>query len=386
MATITYDTVRSERISRNLCILPGKIAFDASYPYGGESMSGLAGYFKGTVSSELVVLFEQAEGLTFQWDRTNNKVQAFAPAPPLVFEAKHTASSKAVTLDYPAAWIVNVCTAGQNEELQAISDTVSDNECQLTSLIAQGTRTGITTFGASDVIYVTYATQAWRELYMLLQQEEAVTLATGSVALTYAPMAFGYCFAATTGSLIPVDNADTTATGEVGVDFTVAAGAGTAALDIHSGQDAETAKVTYLEKPAATTWIGSRLVEDEDPAKAGSDPYTQMYDFPLLMWNITGSHTVTGGTTLTIIESGVAAATGEINCLDWQYGGYDLLAGAGGAIAAGHGWGAKDNVSTTAGCYLKGHPCEIPGLVPLEVKDTTDLSHATARFIAIGLK
>lgn len=379
--TITNDMPRAERISRNLMMLTGSVLFDNSYAFGGETATDISKYFKG----ELSVVFEQAEGLTFQWDATNNKIQVFGPAPPIVFEEKHTAVAKAVTLDYPAAWIVNVCTAGQNEELQEVGATLSDNQCALTAAIAQGTRTGITTYGATDVIYVTYATQAWRELYMLLQQEEAVTLATGANDLTYAPMAFGYCSAVTTGSLTPVDIADTTADGEVGVDFTVAAGVGTSALDINAAQDTETAKVTYLQKPAATTWIGTRLVADEDPAKAGGDPYTQMYDFPLLMWCISGYHTVDTGASLSIIESGVTAATGEITIMDWDSRGYDLLAGVGVAPGAGHGWGAKDNVSTTAGCYIKGHPWEIPNLVPLEVPNATNLSHLTAvRFIAIG--
>lgn len=377
--TVTYDTPRSERISRNIGIVTGTISFDNSYPYGGESLD-LSSKFRDV----FMVVFENKSGYKFEYDATNDKVKVFTAAPPIVFEEKHTAVGNSVTLDYPAAWIINVATAGQNEALTAMADTLADNECQLTAAIADGERTGITTYGATDTIYVTYVTQAWVDLYRLLVQEETVTLATGTNDLTYAPMGLGYVYADTTGLLLPVDISDTTAAGEVGIDFTVAAGDGTAAIDINAAQNTEVATVTYLKKPSSG-WIADRLVADEDPAKAGSDPYTQAYDFPLLLWLLTGCHTVNSGATQTIIESGATAAAGEINMLNWSDCPKDLLAAVGAASTAGHVWGAKSNVTCTAGCYLKGRVWEIPGIVPLEAKDTTNLEGLTnVKFVAYG--
>jgi hypothetical protein len=316
------------------------------------------------------------DSLTYKYDQTNHKIKVFAKAPPIVFEEKHTAVSNAVTLDYPAAWIINVCTTGQNEALTGRGDTLVDNECKLTSAIADNVRTGLTTFGATDTVYVTYATQAWAELYALLVQEEAVTLATGDNNLANKMAAFGYCYDATTGLLLPVDVADTTAAGEVGIKFNAA----TAQLNINAAQDGHSAVATYLKMPDSGTWLYDRWVTDEDPTKAGADPYTQSFDYPLLMWGITGCLTVNGGATQTIVDEAIAAAAGEANT-HWAYRG---TAPDGTAMAAEQIWITKSNVTVTAGNYIKGHPWEIPNLVPLELKNGTPLQEANLRFMAWG--
>ena len=340
------------------------VAFDSSYLFGGESFAP----GKTSLSTFYKVEIEPVAGYTFEYDYTNKTIKVFASAPAIVIDEPHTAVAKAVTLDYPAAWIINVATAGQNEALTARADTLADNECKLTSAIASGTRTGITTYGATDAILVSYVTQAWAELYSCLVQEESVALTTGAVNLANTLMCFGYCYGSTTGLLLPVDNADTTASGEVGIKPNYA----TAALDINAGQNGETGTVTYLKKPASTTWLASRFVADEDPGASGT--YIHTFNHPLLMWGITGCVLVDGGTTQKIIDYATAPGAGEATTR-WGYRG---LVGDHNAPSAGHAWATNSSVTVTAGCYLYGHPWEIPGLVPLEVKNGTDLSRLSS--------
>ena len=145
--TIATDIPRVERISKNLGILTGTITFDTSYPAGGESISGaaaagIADYFgpAGLISLECRVQSGGA-GYNFVFDNTLNseKIKVFGNAPAIVMEEKHLAVTKNVTLDYPAAWIINVATAGQNEAWTARGDTLADNEFQLSSAFADGT-------------------------------------------------------------------------------------------------------------------------------------------------------------------------------------------------------------------------------------------------------
>lgn len=346
------------------------VAFDSSYPTGGESLTpsdvGLS------AATHVQILGKN--GYTFEYDYTNEKVKAFVNAPPIIYEEKHTAVANLITLDYPAAWIVNVCQAGQNMawgKSQAAASLAANTFC-VVGTMADGVRTQIYTDGATDVVYVTYVTQAWTELYAQLVQEEAVTLATGANDLANKMMAFGFCESATTGVLLPVDIADTTAAGEVGIKM----GYATGALDIEATQNGETAVVTYLSEPTSG-FLTDRFVEDEDPAKAGADPYTQAFDFPLLLWCISGALTVNGGTTQVIIDTATTAAAGEAS-INWGKGPGDLLATAGVAPTEGFVFGLKSNVTVTAGAYIKGYPWEIPGLAPLEVKNSADLSGVTS--------
>ena len=342
--------------------------FDDSYAFGGESI--VEGLRKLGFKKIYNITAEPKNGFTFVPDIRNEKLKVFSPAPAIVYEEKQTAVANLITLDYPAAWIMNVCQAGQNMawgKSQAAASLAANTFC-VVGTIADGVRTQLYTDGATDVVYVTYITQAWDDLYKQLVQEEAVTLATGANNLANTMMAFGFCESATTGILLPVDIADTTATGEVGIKM----GYATGALDINVGQNGEAAVVTYLEEPASG-FLTDRYIEDEDPAKAGSDPYTQTFNRPLLVWCISGAATVLNGVTQVLIEEDATPAAGEAN-LNWGFRG---AASTGATPAAGFVIGCKSNVIVTAGAYIHGHPWEILRLTQLEVKNATDLSALT---------
>ncbi len=92
--TVTLDSPRVQRISRDYGMMTGTIAFDASYPTGGESLSGISGYF----STMLAISFEGEGGYTYAYDKTNNKVLVYLSSgtPTLSAETSHT---HAIALD-----------------------------------------------------------------------------------------------------------------------------------------------------------------------------------------------------------------------------------------------------------------------------------------------
>lgn len=68
--TITKDGAKVDRISRNLGILTGAIAFDSSYPTGGELITDISKYFK----TILQCMFDPNGGYNFEFDKSNNTV------------------------------------------------------------------------------------------------------------------------------------------------------------------------------------------------------------------------------------------------------------------------------------------------------------------------
>lgn len=58
---------------RALKVVTGTIAFDSSYPTGGEATTAISGHF----TELLGVLFEHEDGYTFKYDYTNNKILAY---------------------------------------------------------------------------------------------------------------------------------------------------------------------------------------------------------------------------------------------------------------------------------------------------------------------
>ncbi len=357
------------------------LAFDSSYPAGGESLTalnlGLQKIYQIRMSTK--------DGYSFEYDYTNATIKVFADAPAIVYEEKHTAATNAVTLDYSAAWIINIADTTSNQKLVKTGTTAAllgTDEVCLASAIADGTRTTLTTAGASDVIYVTYVTQAWAEIYDLLVQEEALTVSTGTNDLTYSLMALGYVYAQSTlVDLTPVDIDDTTATGEIGVDF----GTAYAVLDANSAQNGYTTLVTYLKMPASG-WIFDRFITDEDPTSAAAtgDYSLHTLDFPILLWNLTGFVTADAGPSFPIALSNVALpSVGSYTPAktNWKFGGAATI---GGAQATGGTFITTDNINNatvknpTHAAYLKGWIWEVPNTVPLEVKNAKDLSNLSS--------
>ncbi len=370
------------------------VAFDSSYPAGGESLS-----IRGMGFSAIdQVQIQAKDGYTFEYDTSNNKIKAFSIAPAIVYEEAHTATAyesgySAIVLDYPAAWIINITDHIGNQKLVKTGMTTANlgaDEACLFDAIADGTRTVITV-KTNTTYYVTYATQAWSDLYSLLVQAEAVTL-TGSTAnaLSYTPLAIGYVNMNTNSdNLTPVPTAYTINSGYIGVN---PGQSGTTAFNVNSAQNTYTVTVLYLKRPDSG-WIYDRIVDRESPTDAASGSYSKStFDFPMLLPTVTG--TILGYTTTQIgasvrMGASYTSVSGGYAHTNWVTA---QTVATGSAPAAGQVWawdgdalagsqiGVVDDVT-----YLKGYVWEIPNLKPIEVKNGANLSGVSGvKFMVIG--
>lgn len=230
-------------------------------------------------------------------------------------------------------------------------------------------------------VYVSYVTQAWREVWDNLVQDEEITLKTGANTLDsgnkIACLMYIDQTEATATRIIPIDEDDTAASGEAEVAFN----AESSQLTVHSAQNGKDAKITYLKVPTSG-FLLDRLFHNEGATKAGDDPYTNTFDYPILIWGYSGCVPINGGTTLGIIRYEDTPATGEA-VIDW----FGLGARGAAAPAVGTQVGCKDDVTAT-GAGIWGLPYEIPAvsIMPkmVEVEAGTDLSAIVTKFVMIG--
>lgn len=139
-------TVNSKQddIFGHKAVVVADLAFDSAYAFGGEAFNIDQ---RIGMHDEDLVFFEPKAGYSFEWDYLNHKIKVFQQAPPIVYEEKHTVSSDVITLNYPAAFIMNVAISGQNKVLRSTGigiSSLSDNQCSLVSQMAAGERTQIT--------------------------------------------------------------------------------------------------------------------------------------------------------------------------------------------------------------------------------------------------
>lgn len=478
----------------NKAVVLADIALDSSYPFGGEAVDTDALFGIHTVDMAMI---EPKDGYTFQYDYTNNKIKAFAPAPAIVYEEKHTPSSDVITTNYPAAFFMNVARTGQNKKFRSTGIAVaslSDDEVSLVEQMAEGERTqltvkdydrcagsgaftgaatgwtlaagwaygtnnvvhssngtgtaamdtwtatvghtyrltytisswtvgtvtptiggaagtavgangtyteeitataasgltftptntarftldSVTMYDISEPVYVTYITQAWRDVWDNLVQDETITLATGANTLASGNKIAACMYidqtTATAAALTMIDVDDTVASGEIDLALNSATGQFTA----HSGNNAKAVKTTYIKVPASG-FLADRIFTNETATKDGSDPYTNTFDYPILIWAYTGQVPINGGTTQRLIDYAGTPAAGEA-VIDWFTPG----ARGAGAPATGTVIGTKSDVTAT-GAGVWGTINEVQGLQPLEVRDGSDLSALTSvRMILFG--
>lgn len=349
------------------------IALDSSYPAGGESITPSEFGF----SQFDMVMCEPSMGYTFEYDHTNDKLKAYRRAPAIVVEEKHTSSSKALTLDYPAAWIMAVSKAdtGMVQVKSATSTAnLGTNEWCVSTTITDGERTTLW-IAASATVYVTYVTQAWDDVYNLLVQDEVTTAVAAGTTLDNTIWGFGYVAKATGTSLVPITDSDTAATGEVNVDLNTK----TAALKFHASSSATVYYVTYLKAPAANSWLADRLVSDENT----STGLATAFDKNVALWLYSGYALTSAATANKIITRGGTMKTKTCKIFWGDSKGTaqaNAFADQGTPYA---GLGAGSGICHDA-FYVDAKMWEIP-TVPLEVPNGTDLSNVTGlRCVIIG--
>lgn len=491
---------KTDSVFGDKAVIIADVAFDSSYPTGGESIDTDALFGMHYVNFATI---EPASGYSFQYDYANDKIKAYAPAPAIIYDETHAIdpSTGGITLDYPAAFIQNVCmTGGQNLKLRSTGlavSSMSGGQCCLTSQMAAGVRTQLTCATSTDpdllaasnggftgnangwtlglgwaynsntavktagnagtlshdsftpvvgktykitvsfsaftagklvvslggdtgddittdstytgyftatattglvltpnsdcacvinTVYITlmeakvsYVTQAWKDVWDNLVQDEVITLASGgAVDSDYEIAALMYVdqTSTTAAGLTIIDEDDTAASGEVAVYFGQTTGTFKAS---HADQNGKSCKVTYIKKPSSG-FLYDRAVDNETATADGSDPYTHTFDYPILLWGYAGCVPFNTGTTQVLIDYASTPAAGEA-VLDWFTPG----ARGAGAPAAGSVIGVKSNLGAgVTGAYIWGTIQEIQNLQPLEVKDGTDLSGLTIRIFLIG--
>ena len=367
MADLTVDNLINVSLG-NKKMMIAQVDFDSSYAFGGESFDYVSYGFR-TVDS---VKFFDGKGFTFEYDFTNKKVKVFGDAPPIVYEEKHTIPTTPfkVTLNYPAAYIMNIASATANYPMLSADSTPGTGEVgvELTEG-TPGTRAILTfnTAQAAQVVYVTYVTQAWRDVFVNLVVDEAHAFCTTGAALSYTPLAIMYLDNGVHTNLKMLYSSDTPAAGEASIDFTYGATGW-----ITSQASYLTGLITYIKKPTSG-FLADRFVDSESAVMATG---VSASTWPILLWGTAGylpdgnSVGLYAVPSVLMLAGDALGTTGE-GYIDW------FKTSSTPSFRANH-MQTNATVSTRLSLsYVKGLVSEIPGLVPLEIIDGESLSHVT---------
>lgn len=217
-----------------------------------------------------------------------------------------------------------------------------------------------------EPVYLTYVTQAWKEVWENVVQDEDVVVASGATScLANSASAIMYAdrTSATAAAMTLIDEDDTAASGEIAVYLNQAL---TNIKASNANENGKTVRFTYLKTPASG-FLADRAFDNEAATKAGGDPFTNTFDYPILLWGYTGQVPVNGGVTQRLLPYLGTPAAGN-GVLDW------FTPGIRGAAAplAGTVFGCKSDVTVT-GAGIWGALSEIPQGT-LEVPNGEDLS------------
>ena len=380
------------------------VAFDSSYAAGGEAITKASRRFS-TLDKVIII---PKDGYIFEYDLTNEKLLAFAPAPPVVVDEQHTITNNQFTLNYPAAYIM-AASLGSTGAVSGVSiyysgASVDNSSIAATSTFAWGTRP---TFNVgtdlSGTIYVTYVTQAWKDVWDNRVENESQTanadysVNTASTALAIENVAV--ITGTTTFKAYRLQAAaDYLWDSAVSIDFTQGSGNSTH-IGFEAGHAPTTVYITYIQRPAdgflVNRWREAEVAqEDED----GTGLSYAWFDYgPMLLWGYAGQ--VPSGYTTVGRSASWREPKWLTNFKNTSFGGnlppteaYLDFFTAGTEIAGEYGsrifTGAtlsSESSSGAVGTYIYGLMSEIPGMVPLEVPNGTDLSDISGvQVIMIG--
>jgi hypothetical protein len=369
------------------------ITFDSSYAFGGESFNPRTLF--GIPRSDIVIV-EPKGGYTFEFDRTNNKLKAYAPAPPIVFEETVTVTSNVGTLKYPAAYIMYVGVG--NEGYKVIPGALTPvTKSVAVSEPAWGTRPTLT-FKATDSVSsckVTYITQAWKEVFdnYVLALITAGTRVSGHASLTFTAgtpdvinLGENACLIEAitwndNGTIKPMKalyKGETAATTEATIDFTDTADTSISVLETDTLDAAtDSVYIRYIRKPAAG-FLADRFIEEDDLTPS-SDVVTLSSGLAVgsnaLIFGSCGDFA--GPTTkfANIISAGGTVGTGATLIQP------TTVLNTANTFTLGSNHSDSDHLKPS---YICGQPWEIPNLVPIEVENGRDLSDVTVRVVVMG--
>jgi hypothetical protein len=367
------------------------ITFSGTYSEGGEDISEPLGQWG--VGVQAAFLDGAPPHLMPVVDLATEKIKLFGLAPAIVREEPHLipATPFVITLDYPAAAILNVASATAHYPMIEASDTLASGEVQLATALAEGVRSTLkfNTAQAAQTVYVTYITQAWREVWENRHAAADFTTATHVASLGVVACLIESCMSKATGGTVVAstqkyvrggDAAAAAAECEVDLTDSGATPANTTTLTFYATDAVLTGKVTYIELPASG-FLFNRFLEDFDNTMAAGVSAANCPAFPVLFHTLAGQlpdYTAANERDPHISQMTMADALGtggefKVN--------YYSRPGTGITGQIGTNDATSDAVSLT---YIYGVPDEIPGIVPLELRAGTSLTGLTARLLVIG--
>jgi hypothetical protein len=226
-------------------------------------------------------------------------------------------------------------------------------------------------------VYATYITQAWRDVWANLVQDESVTLSNSGTSVTANQvMALMYIdqITATAGAMVFGDEDETTAdSGKVSVALNQTLAN---IIQTHADQNAKVVKITYIKNPGSG-FLFDRAFDNETSTASGS--YINTFDYPLLLWGYCGQMPVVNGTTQVLIDYNSATGAGEM-VLDW----FTIGARTVGTSAPTTGFtisGTSNVTGTGAGVW--GSPSEVAA-VPLELPEINLAGLTSVKALFIG--
>jgi hypothetical protein len=369
-------------------MLTCSIAWDSSYAFGGESLDYTALGFTGIDA----VHVQSNGGVNFEYDYTNKKLKAFSYAPPIIFEEPVTVTSNVGTLKYPAAYIMYVGVADASYKvipggLTPVTGSVSASEP------IWGTRPTLTFLAGDSVTscYVTYVTQAWKEVFdnYVLALLTAGARVSGHASLSFTSgtpdvISLGE-YAVGIQSIMWNDNgtykpmkalykSETAATTEATIDYTDS-GSSTTSLSVLESDtlDASTDSVyiAYIKDPGSG-FLHERFIEEDDLTPS-SDVITLSSGLAVgsnaLLYGAAGD--IAGPTTkyANIIRSGGSVSSTATLIQP------TAVNSASNTFTLGSGHSDSDHLKPS---YICGQAWEIPNLVQLEVPNGKSLSALSA--------
>jgi hypothetical protein len=385
------------------------IDFDSSYPTGGESLTPA---MCGLMAIDQI-LFESAQGYTFDYDYVNQKIVISRPAPPIVFEEVVTITSNVGYLRYPAAFIHYVALSGTGATpflpvISGITPTTGqvavDKGWNFTTGAFTKNQRCKLTFAAGDAVaevVVTYITQSWATVTenMRLNKFLAGALVYGGVAtsvittgtpdkikLKEVAAAIGMLVHYDTSAYTPFTpnyKGSTAATTESLVDFTDAADSNLTTLTAVATDAVDGAGhiiyVEYIKLPSAGMLFDGFV--EEDDLTPSSDVATLAKVKPLIFGTM---GCFPGATTkfAKLIGKGATISTTATAIQPTSH--VDFIRGTTWGAATftlGSGHTDTDHLKPS---YVHGNPNEI-AIIPCQIPDSIDLSRLTdVRALVIG--
>jgi hypothetical protein len=365
----------NQPVSGNKHVRIMQVAFDSSYAAGGEALDYTALGFSAGVDQ---VRIQPQKGYAFDYDYTNKKIRVYAVVPAMVIEETHTitqsGSTYLVTLDYPAAFIVNVSNS-TDSILPVHGSGTAAQSAHYAFDFAEGVRTPLyfNVGNNNTSVKVTYATQAWKDVWENVVEGEAVTVSGNGAALAFNASAVMAVKAdnATSGKQVNatkfLDKDDSAATGEVCWNWTPTTGNTNATF---SGADAiQAATVTYLKKPASGFLLDNWVEEETATLRADGN---QTMDNPVLLWGYANQVPINAQTTQTLVSQGGTNGTNQGYFHWYSRGFYDDA----------FRFPTTQQTAATTCTYIKGDQGQVQTQM-MEVANGTDLSDLTGIRIEI---